>query len=277
MGFPLACKLVTLGYEVKGSTTSPHKIPLLQNSNIIPFHLTCTNGSVNGENVADFFKCEKLFVNIPFKRDLKDPFTYVEQMKSVVAMAKKGGVKRLIFASSTSVYPLKNQTAKETDVIEPTDERSVALIQAENLFLRESQFCTTIIRFAGLYGPDREIAHFLRSDRIASKDGNSPVNLIHLDDCVGIITCALEKELCSEIINACADAHPLRKELYVHAAIAMRLSKPVFDENIKEAYKIISNDKVKYIINYRFIHPGPWGWIDYSSKTENTYGTDRAV
>jgi nucleoside-diphosphate-sugar epimerase len=260
LGLPLAQKLVTAGYTVKGSTTTPEKLPVLRNSNIIPFKLTFTP-SVEGEDVADFFKSESLFVNIPFRRDLKDPRDYVEQMRNVIAHAAAGGVRLVIFASSTAVYPLLNQRAREEDVIVPSDARAAALLEAEQLFLNETRFKATVVRFAGLYGPDREIGGFLKNGRVAAKDGNAPVNLIHLEDCIGIVSAILRKEASSEIFNACCDAHPLRKDLYIHAAIAQGLKPPHLPETEHPAYKIIDNDKIKKHLDYRFIYPSPWDWI----------------
>lgn len=251
---------------VKGSTTSPDKISLLKSSNIIPYQLRCTAGSIEGDHVADFFKTDVLFVNIPFKREFTDPQVYVEQMKIIASHAVQGGVKRVVFASSSAVYPLNNKTAREDDKIEPADKRARALLDAEKIFLNESRFNAIVIRFAGLYGPDREIAGFLKTGRVSSKEGNAPVNLIHLDDCLGIVTAALEKNISNEILNACGDAHPLRKDLYVHAAIAMGLKPPVFAESENPRYKIIGNEKVKLLMSYRFIHPGPWGWIGQNAR-----------
>lgn len=265
LGFPLARTLSLLGYEVKGSTTTSQKLSVLKSSNIIPFQLTCTAETIEGDHVADFFDTDVLFVNIPFKRDLPDPHAYVGQMQVVLDHALRGQTRRILFASSTSIYPMLNQTAREDDVIIPMDERAKALLDAERVFLGQKQLAVTIVRFAGLYGPDREIASFLRTGRVPSREGNAPVNLIHLDDCIGIITTVLKKDLPGEIINACGDAHPMRKDLYIHAAIAMGIKPPQLGESANPPYKIISNEKVKHVLGYRFIHPGPWNWIDQRS------------
>lgn len=270
LGLPLARALTVLGYEVKGATTSPHKSTILKNSNIIPYQLTCTNEVIEGDHVADFFHTDALFVNIPFKRDLPDPDYYVQQMKVICDQVFCGGTKRIIFASSTSVYPMQNQTAKEEDVFVPADQRAQALLEAENVFLKQKKIPVTVIRFAGLYGPDREIASFLKSGRLSLREGNAPVNLVHLDDCIGIVAAVLEKDLMGEIFNACADAHPIRKDLYVHAAIAMGIKPPRFVESEDPPYKIISNEKVKRLLDYRFIHPGPWLWIDQRSVNKRS-------
>ncbi len=265
LGLPLAERLVRLEYAVKGSTTTPEKISVLKNSNIIPYQLTCGR-SIEGDNVADFFKSDMLFVNIPFRRDLPDPFFYVEQLRPVVSHAVAGGVRFVVFASSTSVYPALNQKAREEDAIVAADARAQALLEAERLFLNEARFKATVIRFAGLYGPGREIGNFLKSGRVPSKDGNAPVNFIHLEDCVEIAAAVFEKRLGGEILNACADAHPLRKDLYLHVAIAMGIKPPVFEDGSGIPYKIVDNAKIKRLLDYRFIHPGPWGWIDRGIK-----------
>ncbi len=276
LGLPLARKLISLGYTVKGSTTSQDKTALLKNSNIIPYQLNCTSGSIEGDHVADFFKTDALFVNIPFKRNLQDPQVYPAQMKVIARYAVEGGVRKVVFASSTAVYPVNNRTAREDDIIVPSDKRAEALLSAEGIFLSEQGFNPIVIRFAGLYGPDREIAGFLKSGRVTSKDGNTPVNLIHLDDCLGIVTIALEKDISGEIFNACGDAHPLRKDLYVHAAIAMGIKPPAFAECENPSYKIVSNEKVKLLLSYRFIHPGPWDWISQNMKSD-THDKGRPV
>lgn len=273
----MARKLVELGYAVKGSTTSPEKIPILKNSSIVPYHLRVTGQSSDGNNVADFFSSTGLFVNLPYRRDLADPFDYVRQMQSIISFAKAAGVRKVIMASSTAVYPLRNQVAKEDDAFDRADDRSRALFAAEQEFLEDPDLCPVVVRFAGLYGPGREIGSFLKSERVSAKDGDAPVNLIHLDDCIGIVTSLFEKNICREIFNACGDAHPLRKDLYAHVAVAMRVKQPVFKENENPRYKIISNDKVKNILGYRFIHPGPWGYIDKAQVLRKSNGFQREV
>jgi nucleoside-diphosphate-sugar epimerase len=260
LGLPLAKKLAASGYKVKGSTTTPAKISVLENSNIIPYHLTC-DPSVEGENVADFFKADALFLNIPFRRDLKDPKYYAEQIRSVAQHAAAGGIRLVIFAGSTLVYPALNQTAREADVIAPADERAKVLLDVEQMLLSDRRFTTTVIRFAGLYGPDREIGNFFKTARVP-KDGDAPVNLIHLDDCIGIVQAVLEKNAGGEVFNACGDDHPLRKDLYTKAAIAAGTKPLVFESAVAGRYKIIANTKVKERLGYRFKYPSPLDWIN---------------
>lgn len=275
LGLPLARKFVELGYEVKGSTTSPEKVALLKKSNIMPFQLKCTQKTIEGDRAVDFFCSNWLFVNLPFRRDLIDPFDYVRQMQVIMSYVKNAGVKKVVMASSTSVYPLSNKIMKESEIFIPEGARGKALKEAEDVFLNQSNLCADVVRLAGLYGPDREIGAFLRSHRMAGKEGDVPVNLIHLDDCLGIIMAIFQKNCCGEVFNACSDAHPLRKDLYAHIAVAMQVKQPVFEKSENPRYKIISNDKVKDFLGYRFMHPSPWGWIDQNQVLRKNNGFQR--
>lgn len=277
LGLPLALKFVALGYAVKGSTTSAGKIALLKDSSIVPYQFVCSQKSIDGNNTADFFSSENLFVNLPFRRDLADPFDYARQMQVIFSQSKTAGVKKLIMASSTAVYPTNNKTVKENEKITPDNERSRALLEAEDVFLKQTEICASVVRLAGLYGPGREIGSFLKDDRMLAKDGDAPVNLVHLDDCIGVITTLFEKSYCGEIFNVCADAHPLRKDLYAHVAVAMKVKQPILKEHENPRYKIVSNDKVKDFLGYRFIHPSPWEWIDQNQVLRNGQRFQREV
>src|SRR3989338_2250729 len=92
------------GYNVKGSTTTAGKTAILNQKGIAPFLIKC-NPSVNGASLPRFFDSDILFLNIPFKRDLKDPDIYKKQIASVIKKVEASSIRFVIFASSTSVYP----------------------------------------------------------------------------------------------------------------------------------------------------------------------------
>ena len=109
---------------------------------------------------------------------------------------------------------------------------------------------------AGLYGPDRHPARFL-SGKKNLKNGDAPVNLIHRDDCIAIISQIIEGTISGEIFNCCSDGHPSRKEFYTKASIVAKLPPPHFLEENTFSFKIVSNKKLKQKLNYSFIHPDP--------------------
>ena len=43
-------------------------------------------------------------------------------------------------------------------------------------------------------------------------EGNAPVNLVHLDDCIGVIEALIQQAAWGKLYNVCADDHP-RKDV----------------------------------------------------------------
>ena len=62
-GLALAKKLLTLGYEVKGSTTSEEKIGLLEKAGIVPYLVIIDPEEIEYEEF--FFDFDVLFIAIP--------------------------------------------------------------------------------------------------------------------------------------------------------------------------------------------------------------------
>src|SRR5690606_25987870 len=106
---------------------------------------------------------------------------FLQQMKEVVQQLKKGSTRKIVFISSTSVYPDNNGVVVEHDADPAND-----LVKAEDLLRNENAFETTILRFGGLVGPGRHPGKFFAGkENIAG--GNNPVNIIHQYDCTEII------------------------------------------------------------------------------------------
>jgi len=257
LGFPLAQRFLELGYSVKGSTTTTQKLTILREAGIQAFVITA-NPELDGENLKDFFQSDVLFLNIPFKRELSDPFYYKQQMTSVIAHMIRFSLPRVIFASSTSVYPDDIKEATEESDFIPADPRAKILHEIEQMLLSHSRFKTTVLRFGGLYGGSRQIGRFLTGQK-GLTNGHQPVNLIHLDDCINIVVEIVLQNQWGEIFNACSDGHPLRKDLYIRAAEELGLPPPSFAAEKQGGYKIVSNKKLKAHLNYQFQHPYPLG------------------
>ncbi len=206
-----------------------------------------------------FFKSEILFINIPFRRDLENPYDYVKQLEIVAKAVKNSLVRRVFFASSTSVYPQNISEAREEILFEADNERSRALLAAENLFQNQKEFQGVVLRLSGLCGYDRQIGKFL-SGKTNLKDGGAPVNLVHRDDCVEMIVRLVQDENISGIFNICCDGHPAKKELYIRASQKLGLKPPTF-ENDQTGGKIVSNQKIKQVLNYTFKYPDPFDFV----------------
>ena len=136
----------------------------------------------------------------------------------------------------------------------------------KNLLKNLIDFETTILRFGGLIGADRNPARFLLKS--AQPVANAPVNLIHQDDCIGIITTILEQNLWGEILNACCPEHPLKKDFYGKAAQISGLPVPGISDQ-DEAYKIVDSSKLKRLLKYKFKYQSPMDYLDSLATNKN--------
>ena len=256
MGLPVACRLRSEGYPVKGSTTAAAKIPVLREAGIQPYLLCCAP-ELSGEDASEFFASEILFLTLPFRRNMPDPEEYRRQIAAVIDQARTGSVRWIIFTSSTSVYPPAGTEVTEDDIIVPQNARQRVLRDVEQDILGAAPISGTVLRFGGLYGGDRKLGRFLGGSAAVQRDGESRVNLIHLDDCVGIVSAVIAAGATGEIFNAVGDAHPTRRELYTRKARECGLPAPDFAGSPGGPDKIVSNRKLKTVLSYSFIHPDP--------------------
>lgn len=256
LGVPLGASLVKSGYWVNGSVTSAEKMVQLRESGISPFRIVLKDNSVDIEDWS-FFQTDVLIISIPPRRIEGIEQLFPAQIGQLIPYILKFGIRKVIFISSTSVYPDNKQKATEIDVLQPLKSSGKALVLAENLLAAQAEFKTTILRFGGLIGANRNPARFLQKKGMAV--ANVPVNLIHLDDCIGIIAAILEKELWGEILNACCPVHPLKKEFYGKAAQVSGLPVPEFSDEDSE-YKLVDSSKLIDMLGYTFKYNSP---VDY--------------
>jgi len=238
LGKPLAKYFIEKGFSVKGSTTSEEKINELQDLGIDVYQINLNNLN---KNITNFLEADVLVIAIPFKD--------VVSFKKFSLEVEKSDVKKVIFISSTSVYPATNQIISEKTLNANTN---LALI--EDFFRKNKHFDTTIVRFSGLIGYNRKPGNFFTEGRIIPNP-NGFVNMIHQDDCVQIIARIIEKNIWNETFNACADTHPTRREFYTKAFSEVGRETPEFELTDTISFKIISNQKLRTFLNYSFKYP----------------------
>lgn len=261
LGLPLARRLMEKGCRVRGSTTTPEKRQRLEEEGIDSCLLRLTPELECGE-CESFWQSDALVLNIPPGRGRDNVEEYFPaQVASVIDALSGSPVRRLIFASSTSVYPPGGGRMEESDAVPGGAARPSgnALLKAEQMLLEHASFRTTVLRFGGLYGGDRHPARYLAGRKNLSR-GNAPVNLIHRDDCMEIILRLLEtapEKGEDDVFNAVSDGHPPRTSYYPRAAEKLGLEPPEFEEDSSTGYKVVSNRKLKQRLGYRFRHPDP--------------------
>ena len=113
----------------------------------------------------------------------------------------------------------------------------------------------TILRLAGLYGYGRQPGRRMAGKEVTG--GDAPVNLVHRDDVVAVITKVIEENI-SGIFNVCADLHPSRREVYTAQAERLGFEPPHFIEPHEADHKVVSSEKLKGL-GYTFWHENPLG------------------
>ena len=253
LGFPLAKSLTEKGYQIKGSTSSPEKISILNSNAIEAFLVQLSSEGITG-NLKDCLSgCEILILNIPPGLRKNPEANYVKQMQFLIPFVEASQVKNVLFVSSTSVYdddesfPIITETSETSN----TSKTAQQLITVETLFQKNSNFNTTILRFSGLFGDNRHPATYL-SGRHHLKNGTAPVNLIHQEDCIAIIERIIKQNAWSDIFNASTTPHPPKHTYYSSVCKTLNLVLPEFDHTLVSKGKIIDSTKLARVLDYHF-------------------------
>lgn len=254
LGLPLGKILKEEGFDVKGSTTHQEKFAMLKHLGITPYYLRLTP-EPEGE-LSDLFFSDLLIINFPPERNDNVAELYPQQVESCLEQAIRHDVKFILFISSTSVYPSMNAIVRENDARKPEKNTGKALLEAEAILQHALSVKTTIIRFGGLIGEDRNPAVSLaKKDHLENAD--APVNVIHLDDCLAIIDQIINQHKWGYVFNACAPLHPKRSELYIHAAKKQNIPLPKFMNGSANGYKIVDSTLLVNELGYEFRYPDP--------------------
>jgi nucleoside-diphosphate-sugar epimerase len=263
LGLPLAKALLENDFSVNGSTTSNEKLSVLKNSGIQPYLIALSEDETVG-NLNDFLDNSKiLIIDVPPKLRGSEKENFVSKIKNVIPFIEKSTIEKVLFISSTSVYGEDNSMVTEETELNPDTESGKQLVQTEQLLQSNPNFKTTILRFGGLIGEDRHPIKFL-AGRKNIENPNAPINLIHQEDCIGIILEILHTPEVSgqndkleenQTFNAVTPFHPSRKEYYTQKAVDLNLDLPEFNSENLTFGKIISSSKIENVLGYTFAKP----------------------
>jgi nucleoside-diphosphate-sugar epimerase len=258
LGLPLAKKLLGNDYEVKGSTTSESKLEVFKNVGISPFLIKLEENEITGNLESFLANTAVLIVDIPPKLRGNNKENFVQKIKNLIPFVENSKVKKVLFVSSTSVYgdtfPIEERD--EESALNPDTEGGKQLVEVEKLLQSNENFQTTILRFGGLIGSDRNLAKFLAGKENV-ENPEAPINFIHQEDCIGII-CAMLRQVENETwnwndtFNAVTPNHPNRENYYTEKALEMNLKVPTFVKDPISIGKKISSKKLQNKLNYIF-------------------------
>lgn len=256
IGEPLAFDLLNKGFQVQGSSTSAEKLEKLSKKGLQAFRFSL-NPQPEGLGFKALFQSEILIVNIPPRTRSGNGDFHLEQIKQLRALVDDSSIKKVIFVSSTGVYPdiPSREMYAEDFPLSPENTGNSTIFQAEHLMDKDRNYELTIIRFGGLMGDDRIPGkYFSGKEQVV---GHTRVNFIHRQDAVGMLTWVIERELWNETFNGVAPIHPLRREIYERNSSQLGIAPPLSYQNGSEGIdRLIACEKILET-GYEFEFPDP--------------------
>lgn len=251
LGLPLAAQLKELGYTVKGSVTSGTKQQELSSYGIDVYKVEIAEDEIRGEIYSFLENSEILIILIPPGLRRNTGHNHALRMAQLLDAVEKSSIKKVILISSTGVYDDSQGHVTEADIPKPEDTKGKQLVEVEHIFFKSSAIETTVIRFGGLYGGSRNPVKYL-AGRTGLNNGDAPVNMIHRQDCIGVILGVIYKNAFGHIINAVNPEHPSKKEYYTKQALKLGLEAPHYEKDDTAVYKQIDSVNLKPLLGYTF-------------------------
>lgn len=255
LGLPLASQLVRDGYKVYGSRRSTRHFNSLRSSGIFPFKIELQATPVG--DLAVFERLDCLVLNVPPGNARQyQGLSHEQQLESLAGAIKKAGIPRVIFISTTSVYPDDARVMKEEDAeYIPSKHSGTVALRFEDVLREASGAELVVLRFGGLFGPERHPGHFFRNRKEVT-GAEHPVNMIHQEDCIGIIGTLIADWPGAGVYNACSPEHPTKEEFYTAASNHVGTQAPKF-HIAGEGGKTVCPQKLIDEIKYEFRYPNP--------------------
>lgn len=172
---------------------------------------------------------------------------YVDGLANAVRAIRCSGT--FVFVSSTGVYgQTDGEWVTEDSPTEPLEASGKVVLEAERT-LRELRPDAIILRFAGIYGPDRILRRqaLLNGEPLVG-DAEKWLNLIHVDDGVSAALAAETKATAGETYLIADDEPVRRRDFYTRTAELLGAPPAAFQTpttTIFETNRRVSNAKAK--------------------------------
>jgi nucleoside-diphosphate-sugar epimerase len=252
LGFPLALDLISNGFIVKGSTTSPEKMQVLKAAGIDPI-LVQFDQYHPEPDLDSLLAGDIMIVSVPpGRRTAEGPDNYKRMGEILTAKLLKSRVSKLIFISSTSVYSDSNSLLTESSEISPETASGKVIAEVEKSLLA-LPMNVIVLRLAGLFGPGRSPGRFF-SGKSNIPNGLAPVNMIHQDEVIALINALIDSDTARGVYIGSSPSHPSKQEFYTLAARLDKLPEPNFIPE-KLNWKIVESERVEKELGFTYKFP----------------------
>lgn len=250
LGFPLLESLVKAKHTVRGTSRSSERIEAINAAGGKGFRVDLPKNFFP----PVFGGQDLLIITLPpGGRQLGDRAekAYLAKLLPLGKLMAGENAPHVIYTSSTGVYgasigsegAASAGAVDETKAVSPVTHSSRAVVAAENWLAGQTDQLT-IVRLAGLIGPDRHPGRFFGGRDRPVTQADAPVNLVHREDVIAAFHTLITAGLPAGIFNVCAAAHPAKGDFYAAAAREVGL-KIAGTEAGGAGGKIISSEKLR--------------------------------
>lgn len=253
LGFPLAKRFISMDYLVSGTTTTKGNLDILGNEGILPHYVELFNEGVKGSLINFLKDIDVLIINVPPKRKATEE-DYLSKMTHLYEACKIMHLKKIIFVSSTSVYGEVQGEVTEKSLPKPRSDSAKKLVAVEKLFITDKDLDATLLRFGGLLGPDRHPVTYL-SGQHELTNGDDAINLIHLEDCLLILTSIISNGWWGKLMNGVYPDHPTKRAYYTKEANKRGLPAPDYTKGYAGKTGKVIKTKTLDSLKFKFMTP----------------------
>lgn len=255
LGLPLANALQQNYYSIKGSTTSAEKLAKLKQNNYNAFKVLLTEEEIKGDIEQCLSGSTILILNTPPGLRRNPSSNYVAKIEKLIPYIEASTIRKVLFVGSTAVFqegevfPVITNDIKSNAI----SNSGKQLQKVEQLLISNSHFETTVLRFAGLVDERRHPASMM-SKRKSIPNPKAPVNLIHREDCIGVINAIIKQQQWGKVFNAAYPLHPEKKHYYQQICTSKKLPNPDFSHQKPSLGKIIDGKGTAETLKYAYSH-----------------------
>lgn len=236
LGFELAKRFKST-YKITVSSRNEEKLKMYEDEDFYSYILN----ENNLEFLDQLLDTDYLFINFPPSK-FND---YLGFLNKIYSHNKIENIEKIIFISSTSIYP--NIEGYFDENFEIKDSSSKIVFDAENLISNKSD---VIFRVSGLVGENRIFGKRLSNKIIEFPE--SLINFVHRNDVIDATKFIIENDL-KGIFNLCSSEHPSKKKLYTFNSVKYNFELPIFLNNKEFLNRLIDGSKIEKLgFSYKY-------------------------
>lgn len=236
LGFELAKKFKST-YKIQVSSRNEDKIGMYEEEGFSSYILN----ENNLEFLDQLLDTDYLFINFPPSK-FDD---YLGFLNKIYTHEKIKKIKKIIFISSTSIYP--NIEGLFDENFEIKDSSSEIVYEAEKLISSKSD---VVFRVSGLVGGNR-----ISGKRLSNKIVEYPkslINFVNRNDVIEATKFVLENDFMG-IFNLCSKEHPSKEVLYTFNSEKYNFEAPIFLDNSEFLNRLINGSKIEKLgFSYKY-------------------------